>query len=269
MNTKQLSNQGGESQHQMTARFTNKVVLVTGGGSGIGRSAALAFAREGATVVAAGRREEPLAETVKLIEARGGQGSAIVADVTQDDDVVRLVETVVARHGGLHIAFNNAGVLGTPQRIGDVDEATWSEVIAINLTGVWLSMKHEIAHMSRNGGGTIINMASIFGVHKSAPMYGAYAATKAAVSALTRTAAREYIAQGIRINAVSPGPIEAPMSLRPGETEAQRAERYRETVPLGRIGLAEEVAAAVLWLASPESSFIVGHDLVIDGGVTI
>jgi NAD(P)-dependent dehydrogenase (short-subunit alcohol dehydrogenase family) len=252
----------------MTARFTNKVVLVTGGGSGIGRSSALAFAREGATVVVAGRSAEPLDCTVALVEAQGGRASAVVADVARADDVAGLVETVVARHGGLHIAFNNAGIVGTPNLIADLDEATWSAVLATNLTGVWRSMKYEIAHMRVHGGGAIINMASTFGAHAAPSRFGAYVAAKAGVSALTRTAAREYIGEGIRINAVSPGPVDTPMSRRPGETEAERDARARAEVPLGRVGTTEEIAAAVLWLASPESGFVVGHDLIVDGGVT-
>lgn len=251
----------------MSLRFTGKVALVTGGGSGIGRAAALAFAREGAAVVVAGRNPQPLAETVELIEAAGGQGSAVTADVSNSEDVARLVTTAVERHGGLHVAFNNAGVLATGT-VADFDEQDWDKVMAINLTGVWLSMKHEIAHMRAHGGGVIVNTSSNLGSHLRIPALGAYAASKAAVSTLTRTAALEYIGEGIRINAISPGPIETTMSLRPGETEAERAERMRETLPAGRTGSLDEAAAAVVWLASPESGFTVGHDLVLDGGAS-
>lgn len=246
-------------------RYRGKVVLVTGGGSGIGRATAGAFAREGATVVVSGRRAGPLDETVRQIQDEGGQASAIVADVSRAADVARLVSTTVRRHGGLHIAFNNAGILEAGP-LADMDQDAWDRQLAVNLTGVFLAMKHEISHMRVNGGGVIVNTASNIGAHLRMPFLGGYAATKAAVSALTRAAAREYIADGIRINAISPGPIETSMSLRPGETAADRDLRLSSALPVGRAGTPREAAAAVLWLASAESGFTVGHDLVLDGG---
>ena len=251
----------------MTQRFTGKTVLITGGGSGIGRATALAFAREGAVVAVAGRRREPLGQTVRLIKDAGGQASAVTADVSSPADAERLVATVAERHGGLHIAFNNAGIIEAGP-LADMDDAAWDRQVAVNLTGVFLAMKHEINCMRARGGGVIINTASNLGAHMRLPFLGAYAATKAAVSALTRAAAREYIADGIRINAISPGPIDTPMSLRPGETEADRDQRLAGALPAGRAGTVAEAAAAVLWLASPEAGFTVGHDLVIDGGAT-
>ncbi|MQA87169.1 MAG: SDR family oxidoreductase [Streptosporangiales bacterium] len=250
----------------MTERFAGKVALVTGG-SGIGRGTALVFAREGATVVVAGRSPEPLAQTVKLIEASRSRASAsaITVDVTRADDVDRLVATAVARHGGLHVAFNNAGTLGAPGPLAELDEAAWAETLATNLTSVYLSMKYEIAHM-RAGGGAIVNMASSIGAHMTVPGLGAYAASKAGVSVLTRAAARENIADGIRINAISPGPADTPMSHLPSETNADRGARLEAAIPIGRVGGLDEIAAAVLWLASDEAGFVVGHDLVIDGG---
>ncbi|MFJ9785328.1 glucose 1-dehydrogenase [Amycolatopsis sp. NPDC101161] len=249
----------------MGARFAGKVVLVTGGGSGIGREAARAFAAEGATVVVAGRDEQRLAAAVKEL---GGDASAVTVDVTDSADVARLVETVVARHGGLHVAFNNAGILGSPAPAADLDEDGFGAVLATNVTGTWLCLKHEVAHMRAHGGGAIVNMASNIGAHGRLPNMAAYAASKAAVSALTRTAARDHIAEGIRINAVSPGATDTDMSRRPGETDADRAERVKGAIPLGRVGATAEVAAAVLWLASDEAAFTVGHDLVVDGGAT-
>ncbi|MDX3193074.1 glucose 1-dehydrogenase [Streptomyces sp. MN03-5084-2B] len=249
----------------MGARFAGKVVLVTGGGSGIGRATARAFAGEGATVVVAGRDGRRLASAVAEI---GGDASAVTVDVTDSADVARMVETVVARHGGLDVAFNNAGILGTPAAAADLDEDGFGAVLGTNVTGTWLCLKHEVAHMRAHGGGAIVNMASNIGAHGRLPNMAAYAASKAAVSALTRTAARDHIADGVRINAVSPGATDTDMSRRPGETDADRAARLKNAIPLGRVGATAEVAAAVLWLASDEAAFTVGHDLVVDGGAT-
>ncbi|WP_329485986.1 glucose 1-dehydrogenase [Kitasatospora sp. NBC_01246] len=252
----------------MTTRFADKSVLVTGGGTGIGRGIALAFAREGARVAVAGRTEGPLAETVRLIEEEGGKAVALVGDVADGADAARLVRETVARLGALDIAVNNAGILGAVAPIADLAEEDWQRVVDTNLTGTWLAMKHEIAHMRTQGGGAIVNIASNLGVHMRLPGLGAYAVTKAAVSALTRSAARDHITEGVRINSVSPGPVETPMSSRPGESAADKADRMKSDVPVGRAGSVEEIAAAVLHLASPESAYTVGADLVLDGGIT-
>ncbi|WP_370150502.1 SDR family NAD(P)-dependent oxidoreductase [Streptacidiphilus sp. EB129] len=252
----------------MSQRFTDKVVLVTGAGAGIGRASARAFAAEGAVVVASGIRPESIEETVRLIEADGGKASAVPADVSRPDDVARLVRTVVERHGGLHVAHNNAGVFGGPAPVGDLDLAVWQNVLDVNLTGVLLCLQEEIRHMRAHGGGAIVNTSSNIGAHSRRAGLAAYATSKAAVSTLTKVAALDHVKDGIRINAVSPGPTDTSMSFRPGETEADRAARLAGAVPLGRVGSTAEVVAAVLWLASDEAGFVVGHDLVTDGGVT-
>lgn len=169
------------------------------------------------------------------------------------------------RHGGLDIAFNNAGVI-VPGPIAEIEEATWSTVLDTNLTGVWLSMKHEIAHMRTHDGGVIVNTASI--PTTMVPGHGAYGAAKAGVSALTRAAAREHMGEGIRINAICLGPVDTAMSRQSGETDADRDARMQTQHPMGRVATTDEIAAGVLWLASSESSFVVGHDLVIDGGAS-
>lgn len=252
----------------MSARFADQVVLVTGGGAGIGRATAVAFAKEGADVLVAGRREEPLVETVKLIENDGGSASYVLADVSVADDVTRLVDTVVERHGRVDIAINNAGVLDATGPVAEIDEEAWDRLFAINVKGVMLAMKRQIPQMKAQGGGVIVNLSSVVGPHTRIPGLGAYGASKAAVSALTRAAALEYIRDGIRINAVSPASADTTMSLRPGEDEAARAERVGAQSPLGRIGTLDEVTGTILWLASDEAGFAVGHDLVIDGGAS-
>ncbi|MGJ3561794.1 SDR family NAD(P)-dependent oxidoreductase [Streptomyces sp. INA 01156] len=249
-------------------RFTSKTVLVTGAGSGLGRAIALAFAAEGASVVAAGRTAASLDETVGLIEATGGTATAVTADVTDSGQLQNLVRESVTRFGGLDIAVNNAGILRGTVPVGEVSEEDWEAVLRTNVTGVWLAMKHEIAHMRENGGGAIVNISSNLGAHLRIPNVAAYITSKAAVSALTRAAALDHIHQGIRINAVSPGPAATSMSLLPGETEASRTERMKTATPLGRVAEAEEVAAAVLYLASPAAGAVVGTDLVIDSGAS-
>lgn len=246
-------------------RFLGKSVFVTGGGSGIGRAIAVAFARGGAAVTVTGRRPGPLAETVSLIETFGGKATSVAADVSQSGEIEAAIQKVVEGHGSLDIAVNNAGMI-VRGPVTEIDETEWNEVVAVNVTGNWLALKHEIIQMRRQGGGVIVNVGSTLGTYIVRPGTGAYGATKAALRALTRTAARECIADGIRINLVSAGPIDTHMSLRPGETDEERDRRVATQIPIGRVGTVEEVANAVIWLASPEASFAVGADLVLDGG---
>ncbi|MDJ0464475.1 glucose 1-dehydrogenase [Streptomyces sp. H27-C3] len=251
----------------MTARFTGKTVLVTGAGSGLGRAIALAFAAEGAHVVASGRGATPLDETVALATEAGGSAIAITADVTRSEDVRALVSRTVEHFGGLDVAVNNAGVFRGGRPVAELPEADWRTLLDVNVTGVLLSMQAEIDRMRvQDGGGAIVNISSNLGAHLRVPGIAGYAASKAAVSALTRGAALDHIHDGIRINAVSPGASATTMSLRPGESDGERAVRMKEESPLGRVSTAEEVAAAVLYLASSDAASVVGTDLVIDGG---
>ncbi|MDF3143235.1 MULTISPECIES: glucose 1-dehydrogenase [unclassified Streptomyces] len=253
----------------MTSRFTDRTALVTGAGSGIGRTIALALAAEGAHVVVAGRRREPLDETVALIEGAGGKALAVTADVSRAADLQAAVAATVDAFGSLDVAVNNAGVFRGGAPVADLPEEDWHSQLAINVTGVFLALQAEVRQMrTQPAGGAIVNIASTFGVHTRHPGAAAYAATKAAVSVLTRGAALDHIGDGIRINAVSPGAVETPMSLHPGESEADRADRARATLPLGRISTTQEVAAAVLYLASDDATSVVGADLVVDSGAT-
>ena len=252
----------------MNGNFTGKVAFVTGGASGIGRAAALAFAREGASVVVADVSEQGNQETAHMIEAQGGRALAVRCDVTRAEDVKAALDRTVEAFGRLDYAFNNAGIEPKkPAPTADYDEEEWNRILDIDLRGVFLCMKYEIPLILKQGG-AIVNTSSgagIIGI-KGSP---AYTAAKHGVIGLTRAAALDYAAQNIRINAVCPGYIETPMMTRfTGGTAEGRAKVISEE-PIGRMGRAEEIANAVLWLCSDASSFTVGHALVVDGGQTV
>jgi NAD(P)-dependent dehydrogenase (short-subunit alcohol dehydrogenase family) len=254
----------------MPKTFENKVVLITGGTSGIGRATAIAFAKEGAKVVVSGRRKAEGAETVTMVEKAGGEGLFVQADVSDEEQVKKLVETTVSHFGRLDIAFNNAGIEG---ELGPVTEAkveAYNKVFDINVKGVLLSMKHEIPALLKSGGGSIVTTSSIAGTIGMANV-GIYIASKHAVNGLTKTAALEVAKQGIRVNMVSPAAIQTDMLDRfiGNEGAAQKKEYFATQHPIGRLGQPEEIASAVLFLSSPGASFITGHDLLVDGGFTV
>ncbi len=250
----------------MTGHMKDKVALVTGGSSGIGRAAALAFAREGAKVVVADVQVAGGQETVRLIGDAGGEAVFVRTDVASPVEVQALVDQAVQRYGRLDCAFNNAGIEGTLAPTAECSEENWNRTLEVNLKGVWLCMKAEIAQMLKQGGGAIVNTASVAGLvgFQNLP---AYCASKGGVVQLTRTAALEYAKMGIRINAVCPGVIRTAMVERVTGGNPQTEAQFVAMEPVGRMGTPEEVAAAVVWLCSDAASFVTGHPMVVDGGL--
>ncbi len=246
----------------------NKVVLVTGGASGIGRASALMFVREGASVVIADVNEVGGEESSALITRGGGQAHFIRADVSQTRDVEALIAGVLRLYGQLDIAFNNAGIGGQMSLTADKTEEEWDAVIGINLKGVWLCMKHEIPVMLDNGGGAIINMASVAGL-LGFRLAGAYAASKHGVIGLTKTAALEYARKNIRVNAVCPYFTDTPMVQDMIENAPVMREATVSGTPIKRLATADEIAEVVVWLASDKASYVTGHALPIDGGAVV
>lgn len=251
----------------MSARLEGKIALITGGSSGLGRATAFAAAREGGAVVVAARRAGETEETARRIRESGGRATAVVADVSDERQVEALVATAVRTYGRLDVAFNNAGVFPPEGPLHEMDATIWDSIVDLNLKGIWLCMKHEIPRMLAQGAGSIVNMSSSAGLvgWKDAPIY---TASKWGVLGLTRSAALQYAPAGIRINAVCPAFTRIEMFAAIAAADPEVEERMRSTIPLGRLGTMEEIAEAVVWLASDAASFCVGHGLALDGGQT-
>ncbi len=252
----------------MAAAMHERVAIVTGAASGIGRATARRFAARGARVVVSDVDEEGGRKTVELIESDGGTAIFETCNVAESADVERLVGRTVKQFGRLDYAFNNAGISGAQATTVKYPEEDWNRVLAVNLTGVWLCMKHEIPAMRRQGGGAIVNMASVLGLVGFANS-GAYVAAKHGVIGITQTTAVECAEDGIRVNVVCPAFIETPMIENAGIKKG--TDFYDSVVglhPIGRLGKPEEVAEAVIWLCSEAASFVTGHSMLVDGGYT-
>lgn len=255
--------------------FTGKAVLITGAGGGIGRATALAFASAGGKVMVSDLNGDAAGETARMIVDQGGEALAQAVDVTDGGAVAALVHDTVEQFGALHVAFNNAGIEEENDKLADVDETLFDRIMAINVKGVWLCMKHQLPALLAAGGGSIVNTASVAGL-VGAPKRAAYAASKHAVVGMTKSVAAEYGRQGIRVNTVCPGIIRTAMMERAiqqvaaegGVSEDRQRQFHAAMHPIGRIGEADEIASAVLWLASDAASFVTGHQLAVDGGLT-
>ena len=249
----------------MNLNLKNKVVIVTGGASGIGASTSIAFAKEGAVVVVADIQESKGKEIVNQIQNEDGRAIYINCDVSSENDVKNLIYKTIEKFGRLDCAFNNAGIEGESADTISCSNENWNNIMNINLKGVWLCMKYQIPEMLKNGGGTIVNCSSIAGVVGFAGS-PAYTASKHGVIGLTQSAALEFATKNIRINAICPGVIQTPMIERYTHGEKEVANALILSEPIGRVGFPHEIAQAALWLCSEASSFVTGHPLVVDGG---
>ncbi len=249
----------------MNKQFQNKTVLILGATSGIGRTTALRFAQEGANVVVGGRSEDSGNEVVRSIEAMDGNGLFVQTDVREMGDLQNAVDRTVGEFGGLNVAFNNAGLAGTGNKAADESEADWSEMVDTKLNGVWRGMKCQVPAMLEAGGGAIVNMAGNWGLI-GFPTYAAYCAAAHGVMGLTKAAAMEYVSDGIRINAVCPGAVDAPILDRMTGDNEEIKNSFAQQLPVGRLCSQEDIAEAVLWLASDAASYVNGVGLALDGG---
>ncbi len=248
-------------------RLKDKVVLITGGASGIGRATALLAAQEGARVVVSDIDEAGGDETVAMIGDKGGTGHFVKADVSNNIHVAALVQAALDAFGRLDCAVNNAGITGNMlSRLADIDEDVFDRILSVNVKGVWLCMKHELPVMAEQGGGAIVNVASVAGLRVQ-PKDAAYTASKHAVIGLTKSAAIEYARYGIRVNAVCPGYTDTPMVQGAIEHNEQMRHLTVAAIPLKRLGKPEEIAEGIVWLCSDAASFVTGHGLVLDGGI--